>query len=295
MTSKPFRSFVALAGLSLLGLGAAQTAAATDIYPGDYIIAPPGANLGLVYLGYTPSNDFRLDGVGRVPQSSLDQTVGIARILHYSEIGGMPVAYQAYLPFARISNAQVGGAPLQTNNGIGDLTLGFTAFLLKKDDPSYGTTIGLTAYVSLDTGKYDPGRVGAGAGTTTYTPQLGLVQGLGHGFYLDGSLDIAVQRSHTNANIKYATNASTEVQAYLRYQFSPASSVSFGYAGFFGGKQYVDDVYTGQETRSDQLRLFASHMLTPTWQVAGMLGKALSSDAGFKNEYSAQLRIMKIF
>lgn len=295
MSSKPFRSIAAWAGLSILGLSVAQSATATDIYPGDYIIAPPGTNLGLVYLGYTPSNDFSLDGAGRIPQSSLDQTVGIARILHYSEIGGMPVAYQAYLPFARISNAQVGGAPLQTNNGIGDLTLGFTAFLLKKDDPNYGTTIGLTAYVSVDTGKYDVGKVGAGAGTTTYTPQLGLVQGLGHGFFLDGSLDVAVQRSQTHAYTKYSTNASTELQTYLRYQFSPASSVSFGYAGFFGGKQYVNNVYTEQETRSDQLRLFASHMLTPTWQVAGMLGKALSTDGGFKNEYSAQLRVMKIF
>lgn len=295
MAKKLFRSAITLAGTLAGLLLFSGSAGAIDIYPADYTVAPPGTNLALVYLGYTPSNNFSLDGGGKVPQSSLDQTVGIIRWLHYSEIGGMPVAYQFYLPFARLSNAKVGGQDLQVNNGIGDLTLGFTAFLLKKDDANYGTTVGLTAYVSVDTGKYDFGKVGAGVGTTTYTPQLGIIQGLGHGFYFDGALDVAVQRSHNEQDFHVDTRASTEVQAYLRYQFSPASSLSFGYAGFTGGKQYINSIYQQQETRSNQVRIFGSHMLTPTWQLAGTLGKALSAQGGFKEQYNAQLRLMKIF
>ncbi|WP_321858382.1 transporter [Burkholderia cenocepacia] len=276
-------------------LAISTSASAIDIYPGDYTIVPPGTTLALGYLGYTPSRDFRLDGGGKVPDSSLDQTVGIARVLHYTQIGGMPVAFQAFLPFAKLTDVKVGGNPLPTNNGLGDLTFGATAFFVNRADPLYGTVVGLTAYVSAPTGKYDYGRVGAGAGTVVFTPQLGVIQGLGRNLFLDAALDVAVQPGHDAAGHRISVRPSVELQTYLRYQFTPATSVSFGYTGTFGGKQYVDDAYTGQKTDSNQLRLFASHMLTPTWQVSGMLGKALSADGGFKNSYSVQLRVMKIF
>jgi hypothetical protein len=291
MKTKPMQ-FVATAG-ALLAIS--TPALAIDIYPGDYTVLPPGTTLALGYLGYTPSSDFRLDGAGRVPDSSLDQTVGIARVLHYTQIGGVPVAFQAYLPFAKLTDVKVGGGSLPVNNGLGDLTFGATAFFVNRPDPLYGTVVGFTAYFSVPTGKYDFGRVGAGAGTVVFTPQLGVIQGLGRNLFFDGALDVAAQPGHDDAGHRISVRPSIELQTYLRYQFTPATSVSFGYAGTFGGKQYVDDVYNGQETNSNQLRLFASHMLTPTWQVSGMLGKALSTEGGFKNSYSVQLRVMKIF
>ncbi|NML33293.1 transporter [Paraburkholderia antibiotica] len=276
-------------------LAISTAASAIDIYPGDYTILPPGTTLALGYVGYTPSSTFRLDGVGEIPNSSLDQTVGIARVLHYTQIGGVPVAFQAYLPFAKLTDVRVGGNSLPTNNGLGDLTLGATAFLVNRADAEYGTTVGFTMYLSVPTGKYDYGKVGAGAGTVTFTPQLGLIQGLGKNLFLDASLDVAAQPSHSDAGYDISVRPSIQLQTYLRYQFTPATSLSFGYSGTFGGKQYVDDVYTGQKTSSSQLRLFASHMLTPTWQLSAMLGKAVATEGGFKNSYSAQLRVMKIF
>src|ERR1700744_4772549 len=183
MKTKSLRPAIALAGM----LALAKSACAIDIYPADYTILPPGTTLALAYAGYTPSNTFHLDGVGNIPGSSIDQTVGIARVLYYNQLFGMPVAYQAYLPFGKLTDAKVGGAPLQTNNGLGDLTLGFTAFLVNRPDPNYGTTVGLTSYVSLPTGRYDVGAANLGAGAVTFTPQIGLIQGLGHGFFFDGS------------------------------------------------------------------------------------------------------------
>jgi len=291
MNKKFLKSVIAVAGMLVI----AKSAFAIDIYPADYTLLPPGTTLALVYQGYTSSSEFHLDGVGQIPNSTMNQTVEIARVVHYSQIGDMPVGYQAFLPFVQLSDAKVGGGSLQTNNGMGDLTLGFTAFLVNKPDPNYGTTVGLTTYVSLPTGSYDVNKVGAGAGTITITPQLGLVKGLGNGFYFDGSLDVTFQGSHNNSGQKISINPSTELQTYLRYQFSAASSVTFGYAGYFGGKQYINDIYTGQETRSSQLRLFASHMLAPTWQLSGMLGKALTTEGGFKSDYSVQVRLMNIF
>ncbi|MFM0289218.1 transporter [Paraburkholderia megapolitana] len=291
MEKRILRSFVVMAGF----LVAAKSASAIDIYPADYTILPPGTTLALGYLGFKSSHEFNLDGVGDVPGSSLNQTIGIARVLHYSQIAGIPVAYQVYLPFANLSNFKVGGASPQTNNGMGDITFGFTAFLVNRPDPVYGTTVGITPYVSLPTGKYDVNRSGPGAGAVTFTPQLGVIQGLGHNFYFDGAFDVAVQTGHSNAGQQISVHPSIELQTYLRYQISAASSVSFGYAGYFGGKQYINDAYNGQETSSSELRLYASHMLTPTWQVAGMVGKAVANEGGFKNSYSVQIRVMKIF
>lgn len=281
--------------LALTGVAMAQGAAAVDIYPGDYTVLPPGVTVGLGYLGYTPSNEFKLAGVGRIPGSSIDQTVGIVRVLHYSSWGELPVAYQAFLPFAQLSNARVGGGTLPVNNGVGDLTVGFTVFPIATKDPQYGTTLGITQYVSLPTGTYDLGYAQPGAGSVVYTPQIGLIQGLGHGFFLDLSYDKAMQLSHTRSGHRIEHGSANETQAYLRYQFSAATSLSVGYAQFSGGKLFVDDVFQGQEVKSRQVRLYGSHMLAPTWQLSGMVGKAISADGGFKNTYTAQLRLMKIF
>jgi hypothetical protein len=291
MAQKTIAMVLSAAALSMFAPGAS----AIDIYPADYTVLPAGVNLGLMYTGYSHSNSFKLDGVGKVPDSSLGTTIVIPRLLHYDTIGSMPVAYQAFLPFGWLSDAKVGGQPLQTNNGAGDLTLGFTAFPVHTSDPAYGTTVGLTMYVSLPTGKYDLGKAGPGAGTVTYQPQLGIIQGLGNGLFIDGALDVSIQSSHDESGVRVKQSASTQLQAYLRYQLSQATALSFGYSGTYGGRLSLNDVDTGQKTRTDELRLYATQFLTPTWQLGGTLAAGLDSEGGFKRDYAVQLRLVKVF
>lgn len=275
---------------------AAGPAAALDILPADYSILPAGTTLGLGYLQHTASNKLKVDGLGKVPNSSLDTTVGMARILHYSQIGDMPVGYQAFLPMARLSNFRIGGVNPGTANGLGDLTLGFTAFVMKPADAAKGTTLGVTGYLTLPTGNYDEKRgASVGSGTWTVTPQVGLVHGFGNGWFIDAAADIAFQKDHREGGIKYSTDPVTQLQAYARFQPSAAQSFAVGYSGMFGGKQDVGGSYTGLKSRVDSLRLAATQMVAPTWQLAGMLSTDVRAEGGFRDKYGVLIRVMKIF
>ncbi|WP_394537422.1 transporter [Lysobacter enzymogenes] len=289
------KRFIAAAVAFAVAGSFAGNAAALDIMPADYTVLPKGTTLGLAYLQHASSDEFRLDGAGKVPRSSLDTNLGILRVLHYSQIGDMPVAYQAFLPFGSLDNFKVGGARPDYNDGVGDLTLGFTTFFAALADPAQGTTVGLTYYVVLPTGDYDLGKPGIGSGTYTFMPQLGVIHGFGNGWFFDGALDVSWQKDHKERGIEVSVDPSYQAQAYLRRQLSPATSVSFGYSGVYGGKAYSDDVYGMQKTRGDTVKIFASHMLAPTVQLSGMLGTEFNAQGGFKDDIVAQVRLMKIF
>lgn len=276
-------------------LCSAGNAAAIDIMPADYTVLPKGTTLGLFYLGHAGSDEFKLDGPGKVPGSSLDTNLGIARVLHYSQIGDMPVAYQAFLPFGSLDNFKVGGGKPDANDGIGDLTLGFTTFFASMAEPTKGTTVGLTYYLTVPTGKYDVAKPGIGSGTYTFMPQLGVIHGFGNGWFFDGALDVAVQKDHKDSGVDVSVDPTWQAQTYLRRQLSPATSVSFGYSGVYGGKSFKNDVYDMQKTRGDTVKVFVSHMLTPTFQLNGMLGTEFNVEGGFRDDLVAQVRLMKIF
>lgn len=275
---------------------AASPAYAIDIFPSDYTVLPAGTNAVLVYGQVAKSDTFDLDGLGEIPSSELGSVAGIARYLHFNQLGGVPVGVQAFLPFGAITDAKVGGTNFNKNDGIGDLTVGVTAWPIHSAEPT-GTTIGLTAYLTLPTGayKFGPAEANLGSGTWTVTPQIGIIQGLGNGFFFDGALDVAFRADHDEQGLEVSRKASTQAQAYLRYQFSAATNIAIGYSGTFGGKDYVNDTYTGTRTRVDQLRLTGSTFLSPTLQLSGMIGTDVNVEGGFKQDVVGTIRLLKLF
>lgn len=294
LASKRCRSLASVAATAW-AVSFAVPAAALDVMPADYTILPAGTTLGLGYLQHSSSDRLKIDGLGKVPNSSLDTTIGLARVLHYSQIGNLPVGYQAFLPLARLSNARIGGQRPGVSDGIGDLTLGFTAFLMQPADAARGTTLGVTGYLSLPTGSYDEDELSVGAGTYTVTPQIGVIHGLGNGWFVDATADVSFLKDHREGGLKYSTDPITHLQAYMRFQPSMERSYAVGYSGLFGGKQDVGGSYTGQKSRSDTLRLVATQMLAPTWQIAGMLSTDVRAEGGFRDKYGVLVRVMKIF
>jgi hypothetical protein len=291
MIKRTLKAITALTALSLV----AAPAMAIDISPGDYTVNPSGVNLGLLYLQYTSSDELKVDGAGKIPNSSLDTNVALLRYLHYSDIGGLPVAYQAFIPFGQLTNVRIGGGKPEVNNGVGDLTLGFTAFLVKPENPATGWTVGLTPYLVLPTGNYDVDKPSIGSGTYTFMPQLGVIKGFGNGFFLDLAADVSIQKDHDDKGIEVSTDPAYQYQAYLRYQFSPATALSFGYNGVYGGDQHLNGVYTGQRSRTDGVRVFLSRFVSPTFQIQSQIGTEFNAEGGFRDGTFAQLRLLKVF
>jgi len=273
---------------------AGSAAQAVDISPGDYAWVGDGRNLFLLYGQHLEAGSFTLDGTGAIPNSDLAVSAMVLRGVHYTELGGSRFSFQAFIPVGKIDTARVGGATLGTSDGIGDLTLGATWYPLASDSPT-GTTLGLTAFLIAPTGAYTFGDASLGSGTWTFAPQIGVIQGLGNGFFFDGALDVALQQDHTENGVKIARDPTVQVQTYLRYQQSATTAFSIGYSGMFGGDLDLNGSYSGQKNRVDQIRVFAQHFTSQSTQMQLMLAKDIHVEGGFKSDYVAQVRFLKVF
>lgn len=271
------------------------TARAIDVAPGDYAIMPPGTNVGLLYFQSSTSNELRLPGTGKVPNSKLDTSVAILRGLSYSQISGIPLLVQAVLPMGRITTARIGGVSQGVSDGIGDLTLGASLWPVSPSNPETGTTLGVTTFITAPTGRYDAADISLGKGTWTITPQVGLIQGLGAGFFIDATLDAAFTVGHNEGGARISIDPAYQAQIALRKQFTQQTSFAIGYSGQFGGDQKVNGVKTGLKTRRDQLRLYGNTFILPGLQLQAMVGRDLHVEGGFKTGIVGEIRLLKVF
>ncbi|WP_404811437.1 transporter [Gemmobacter serpentinus] len=272
----------------------AGTAQAIDVGPADYTILPSGTTLGMFYWQHMSSDTLSIGGT-EVPGSSFKADVVILRSLNYFQIGQTPAAFHIVAPYGEIGNARIGGADQPTRSGIGDVTVGLTAWPVQPSNPETGTTLGFSLFATLPTGDFAPGSIGIAEGTTTITPQVGIIQGLGDGWYFDGVLDVAIQADHDEGGVTHERDPAWQLQTMLRKQWGPETSLTIGYSGQRGGDQIVGGVKTGLKTHRDQIRLYGTHFLTPTLQVQGMLAKDLNVEGGFKYNSVAQIRLVKVF
>lgn len=290
MKNRSVRIMLAL----LCATGLASPAAAIDGAPGDYAFPGDGRTLFLTYGQATRATEFSLDGAGEIPGSRLNTSAIVLRMVHYREIGGRKYSFQAFGPVGKIGTARIGGADAPVKDGIGDLTVAASTFFAASSDPA-GSTVGLTMFLTAPTGAYEFGKVSLGSGTWSLTPQIGVIQGFGNGLFFDGYLDATFRRDHTEDGVEISQDPSIQVQAYLRYQPSMATSISVGYSGIFDGKIEYDGVYTGQKTRVDQLRFFTNHFVTEDTQLQLQLARDIKVEGGFKNDAVAQIRFLKVF
>ncbi len=279
---------------TVLGFTAFE-AKAIDISPGDFTILPPGTNVALAYQQYSTADTLNLDGVGDIPGSKLTSYVTVLRFGHFGQIGDLPYLAQAFVPYGQFETADIGGVSSGTSDDFGDLTFGFTGFPVQPSNPETGTTLGIGIFVGFPTGNYDQNDISIGSGTYTVTPQIGIIKGLGNGLYFDGVADVAIESDHTDGGIDVSRDPAYQVQGFLRYQPSPTTSFSVGYSTKFGGELYKNGTYTGLKTRADTVKVFASHFLSPTVQIEGMLAKDIKVEGGFKNDATAQIRLLKAF
>lgn len=280
--------------ISLTLVLASKYAAAFDLTPGDYVHLPEGTLAWVHYAIYATGSQFKDKDGNKIADSSDRLVLGIERAVYYDHTNGVDWAVQAVLPFGKISDAKIGGYDLSRNSGIGDLTLGGAVWAMHSTEPT-GTTLGFTSFITLPTGAYHPLEASLGSGAVTLTQQIGFSQGLGRGFRLDTSADVNFRFDHTNDGIKVSHDSSYQAQLYLGYNFTPATALSFGYSGTFGGKTTLNGIDSGTRTREDQLRIFASTFLAPTVQIQGMVGTDLDVRGGFQQDLVFQLRIATLF
>lgn len=267
---------------------------AFDMLPGDFTWLGDGTKVGLAYFAYQDASTLKLDGVGKIPQSDAQVYAGILRAVSWQEIAGYKTVIQTFLTSGYVDKATVGGIDQPDNSGLGDLNFGFTLYPTASNEPT-GTTIALSGYVTAPTGDYDVGKVNIGTGTWVLTPQIGLIQGLGKGFLIDAAYDVGFYKTKDHNGFEVKTDPSSQAQAYLRYQPSAQTNYAIGFSKKFGGKQFLNDQYTGMKTDVTQLRLTTTHAFKNGVIATGMLARDVQVEGGFKNDVSMLLRIGKAF
>lgn len=287
-------STIAAAGFAALCALPATSAMALEVQPGDYGWVGHGRTLALAYFQNLSSDTFKADGATSVPESKFSADILILRAVHYREIAGQKFAFHAIAPIGDFKTVKVGGANPAVADGFGDVTVGVTWFPMTSDKAD-GTTLGASLFVTAPTGEYDSTNVSFGSGTWSITPQVGMVQGLGKGFFLDASAEATFSKDWDDNGNQFSRDPSAQASVYLRYQYNEATAFSAGYVFKNGGELFQNGLATGEKTESEQLRLVASHFVTPAQQVQVMIGKDISTEQGFKNEPLLQVRLTSVF
>lgn len=284
--------------LTIAGCVGASSAWAAEADPGDYVAAPPGTDLALLYYQHSSAGTYRdADGDKVAGHSRFRSDIGIFRYVHFAELWGYTIDPQVVLPFGRLDDARLGGADIQGNSGIGDPQ--FTATLWLLNDPAAKRWFGISPFVVAPLGTYDKHEAfNLGENRWKGIVQAGYVQGLGECFSWDWIGDVTWYGRNDEAgdgNQTLRQQRSYQMINWLSYHLDGGSRLAVGYSTTHGGKQELDGEDTGSRTRVDQWRaLYATPVGTASqFQVA--LAKDLNVRGGFERDYQLNFRIAHSF
>lgn len=281
--------------LALPALGASSAAGAVSIDAGDYVAAPAGTDLFLLYAQHAESkglysNGHKVDGDAR-----LNVDVLMPRYVKFIEVGGHTLDLQVLLPWVRLEG---GGstAALGSASGMGDVILVSTLWLV--EDKQARTYFGITPYLYLPTGSYDKNRA-LNPGENRWKGDLQAVvsQGWGERWTTELSFDVMAH----GKNDDYAGGATMkqkpifDTQGFLRYHFNPANEVSLKLRYQSGGETRVNGVDQDDALGTWSALATYSRALPGNTQLLVQAGRDISVDNGFREESRVQLRFLKAF
>ena len=281
-----------------LAVALAGSARAVDVDAGDYDAAPAGTNLAIGYAQFAHNDSFHpLGGATLKDNTSLDTQIGIARLVHYTSIGGVVIDPQILVPFGALDNAKVAGGSLGHASGLADPILAATLWVV--NDPAKNAYVGITPFVWVPIGNYAAGKaLNLGEHRWKGAVQAGVVQGVAPKIVAELYADTTFYGDNTDVGISHLTltqHESYQVQGWLRYDFSPLSHVALGYDQTLGGKQFVAGISTGQETKFSQVRVNYAQMVSSSLQLSATLARDVAASGGFEESWRVNLRVLKLF
>jgi hypothetical protein len=289
----------ALGGLVCLGLsmGFITRAGAQEIEPYDFTPLPAGTNLALGYYVYGHNTEFNVARGSTIKDSGLEVNIGIVRFVHYFDIAGHPGGVQVIQGFGSLSAAHVDGQRVGSAYGIQDTTL--SAFIWPYVNTATKTNVITVAYLNPPSGSYDrSSAINLGGNRWRGTIQLGIGQGIGDNFSFDLAFDTQFygdNGSYVPGTRRLSQDPTYRVQFWANWRWTAAFSTSIGYEGFFGGAQQINGFFDGNKTEEQRIRANAALFITPTVQAMLELNHDIHVVGGFKQDFGATVRLLKVF
>ena len=104
-------------------LGSVKIASAQTIQPNDFVPAPDGTTINMVYFNGGRQGAFYNTSGGRVPNSSANLYEGFERLVHFDYVFGHPAGFQIIQGFGSLSDTKIGGTTLPTASGATNVNL----------------------------------------------------------------------------------------------------------------------------------------------------------------------------
>lgn len=247
--------------------GATQIAHAGDPSARDWIPAPPGTDLTALYLAGLQSHGLYYDG-NRIPgDPKVDVQALVFRQMHFGQIGGITVQYEAIVPAYR-TTLDMSGMPRDRVTGMGDPQLGAALWFV--NDEKAKLWFGWEPFVTLPLGKYDGNHADTSPGRNRWThiQDFALVKGIGESTYLEGVAEVEFYGNNGNYyGQTLKKNPSLRLMALASTNLTPNTYVGMRYRYETGGREKVDGVETLPSLNSHQLAFEITHQINDAHQV----------------------------
>jgi hypothetical protein len=233
--------------------------AATTPDPGDYVAAPAGVTLGVLYAQRITADKVYSGGSKVVDNLDLSLNVGIARMVHYINIGGVAADLQLIQPFGK----QRVGLSGYSESGIGNTIFGGTVWSLA--DQTTGENLAWSAFVTVPTGGHQ--NTGFFLSEDRYALDLeaGYVRKLSKDFSLDvlGQTEIYTKDKTTQVERRPLWRAF----AHLSYHLSPTTRLALSYRHSWGAREMLAGLTTTEALNNGNAMLTWSTFLTPRFNL----------------------------
>lgn len=271
----------------------ADVSMAIDGNPRDYIAAPPGTNLSIVYFQHLDSGNFYSKGKEVPGQDKLEVNVPIYRFVHYGNLFGMTVDPQFVIPVFGTVRTKIGALGLdQTTTSMGDLTIGCTFWFINKPEKNFWA--GFTPWVTFPTGNFDHNKFVSSSALAsnryTFTTQFGVEKGLGYGFHFTGIVEGAFYTdnkdwmSSTGGTASQSKDPTFLSQISLSYDLTPSTFASVKWRYLALGETKVGNEKQNDAANDHRVDLGLFHWLTKTDQLMIEYQKVVQVRNGYDSD-----------
>lgn len=272
----------------------ASQAYAIDLDNGDYVTAPQGTQLAMLYLQHANRDSLYSNGKKLQGENELISNIGIARYVYYTKLGNYTIAPQILIPFGQIeANKDI--SSLGKTSGFGDIILAVP--LWAKEDKDKGEYLGFTPYLYFPTGKYSQNS-GLNLGENRY--KLVLQTGYSNKILNNIQWDIAGDVTFYGDNNDYLNNTKLEqdlgyqIQSSFKYPLKSNLDITAGLSYSNFGETKVNDIKT-EAAEQTKIWIGSNFSLTPTTQFLLTMGKDLNVDNTFKEDLRVNFRFLHAF
>ncbi len=269
-------------------------AQAVDLDAGDYDTAPAGTTLGLLYLQDGQYNSL-YQGSHKAPgNNGLNTDFGIARLVHYTDIGGVLTLPQILIPFGH-ETCTNDASGLGTASGLGDIILAIPTWLI--NDTQNHTFLGVTPYLFLPTGDYNSSNaLNIGQNRYKLNLQAAFSTRLAPNVAWDIAGDVTFYGHNTDAvgGGTLTQKPGYELQTNARYFITPKADLRAGFAYINGGDTKQNGV-TSDATTESKFWIGTGLWASDKTQVIFTYGKDIAVQNGFKDNNQINLRLLQVF